>query len=105
MVLSKRIRTFVSHYNFRLYMPTIFILFGYIFKFYSDDHEPIHVHVIKDNKEAKYNVSPEVVQVFNHGFKKHEISIIEGVIEENVEVIVDRWKSFFDKENKYGEKA
>ena len=22
-------------------MPTIFILFGYIFKFYSDDHEPI----------------------------------------------------------------
>lgn len=80
-------------------MPTVFILFGYIFKFYSDDHEPIHVHVVKDGKEAKYNVHPEVVQVFNRGFKKHEISIIEGVIEENVEVIIDRWKNFFNTEN------
>jgi len=29
----------------------------------------------------------------------HEISIIEGVIEENVEVIIDRWKNYFDIEN------
>ena len=79
-------------------MPTVFILFGYIFKFYSDDHEPIHVHVVKDRKEAKYNVSPNVEQVFNHGFNQHEISIIEGIIEENVEVIIDRWKDFFNQD-------
>lgn len=78
-------------------MPTIFILFGFIFKFYSDDHEPIHVHVFKDGKEAKYNVDPEVVQVYNHGFKKNEISMIESVIEENVEVIIARWKEYFNK--------
>ena len=59
------------------------------------DYEPIHVHVVKDGKEAKYNVSPEVKQVYNHGYKKHEISIIEGVIEENVEVIIDRWNNYF----------
>lgn len=41
---------------------------------------------------------PHVTQVFNHGFKKHEISIIEGVIEENVEVIIDRWNNYFKKE-------
>jgi len=76
-------------------MPTIFIFFGFVFKFYSDDHEPIHVHVIKDGNEAKYNVIPEVSQVFNHGFKKNEISIIEAVIEENVEVIVARWNEYF----------
>lgn len=78
-------------------MPTIFILFGFIFKFYSDDHEPIHVHVVKDGKEAKYNVEPEVVQVYNHGFKKNEISMIESVIEENTEVIIARWKEYFNK--------
>lgn len=78
-------------------MPTIFILFGFIFKFYSDDHEPIHVHVVKDGKEAKYNVTPEVTQVYNHGFKKSEISMIEAVIEENTEVIIDRWKSYFNQ--------
>jgi hypothetical protein len=76
-------------------MPTIFIVFGFIFKFYSDDHDPVHVHVEKDGHEAKYNLEPEVTQVFNHGFKKHEISIIEGVIEENVEVIKDRWIEHF----------
>ena len=78
-------------------MPTIFILFGYIFKFYSDDHEPIHVQVVKDGKEAKYNVHPEVKQVFNHGFKKHELSMIESIIEENKEVIIERWENYFNK--------
>ena len=40
--------------------------------FYSNDHAPIHVHILKDGHEAKYNVDP-VEQVFNHGFKKHDI--------------------------------
>ena len=79
-------------------MPTIFIIFGYIFKFYSDDHEPVHVHVIKGKCEAKYNVEPQVTQVYNHGFKKNEISIIEGIIEENVEVIKNHWLNFFKKQ-------
>lgn len=79
-------------------MPTVFILFWCIFKFYSDDHEPIHVHIEKNGYEAKYNVVPEVTQVYNHGFKKNEIKMIESVIEENVEVIIDRWKSYFGQE-------
>ncbi|MBR5075123.1 MAG: DUF4160 domain-containing protein [Bacteroidales bacterium] len=78
-------------------MPTIFIIFGFIFKFFSDDHEPIHVHVLKDGHEAKYNIEPEVTQVFNHGFKKHELSLIEGIIEENSNVIKERWKEYFKK--------
>ena len=78
-------------------MPTIFIVFGFIFKFYSDDHDPVHIHVEKDGHEAKYNLEPAVTQVFNHGFKKHEISLIEGVIEENVEVIKERWFEHFNK--------
>ena len=63
-------------------MPTIFIFFGFRFMFYSNDHEPIHVHVIKDGNEAKYNVSP-LIQIYNHGFKKHDIALIESIISEN----------------------
>ncbi len=66
-------------------MPTVFIIFGFIFKFYSDDHE------------AKYNIEPEVCLIHNHGFKKHELSMIESIIEENTEVIKDRWAEFFNK--------
>ncbi|MBQ3439037.1 MAG: DUF4160 domain-containing protein [Bacteroidales bacterium] len=32
-------------------MPTIFIVFGFCFKFYSNDHEPVHIHVTKDGHE------------------------------------------------------
>ena len=75
-------------------MPTIFKIFGLRFMFFSDDQEPIHVHIIKDGCEAKFNVQP-VVMVSNHGFKRHELSLIKSLVEENVEVITERWKEFF----------
>lgn len=75
-------------------MPTIFIFFGFRFMFYSDDHEPMHVHIIKDGCDAKYNIDP-VQMIYNHGLKKHEISMIESVIEQNKEIIAERWKEFF----------
>lgn len=78
-------------------MPTIFIFFGLRFMFYSDEHEPIHVHVIKDAHEAKYNVE-KIEQIYNHGFKVHELKLIESVIEENREVIIDRWNNYFKKD-------
>ena len=79
-------------------MPTRFILFGFRFMFYSNDHAPIHVHILKDGHEAKYNVDP-VELVFNHGFKKHYILLIESVLEENWEIVIDRWKNYFKEEN------
>ena len=79
-------------------MPTIFIFFGFRFMFYSNDHAPIHVHILKDGHEAKYNVDP-VELVFNNGFKKHYILLIESVLEENREIVIDRWKNYFKEEN------
>ena len=77
-------------------MPTVFIFFGFRFMFYSNDHEPVHIHVFKDNCEAKFNGTP-VSLIYNHGFKKRELALIESVIEENAEVIVDRWNAYFKK--------
>ena len=76
-------------------MPTVFIVFGFCFRFYSNDHEPIHIHVTKDGHEAKFNLQPMVGLVFNRGFKKHELTIITGIIEENAEILVERWNEFF----------
>ena len=48
-------------------MPTIFIIFGYRFYFWSNEHNPIHVHVEKGDCEAKYHINPlELVE--NYGF-------------------------------------
>ena len=77
-------------------MPTLFNLFGFRFMFYSNDHEPVHVHVIKDQKhEAKFCVEPEVKLIENNGLKASELRLAESVIEENKEIIVNRWKEYF----------
>ena len=78
-------------------MPAVFIVFGFIFKFYSDDHEPVHIHITKDGHEAKYNIEPDTILIFNRGFKKHELSMIESIIEENTDIIKERWSEFFNK--------
>ena len=62
--------------------------------FYSDDHEPIHVHIKRAGCEAKFNVNP-IELVSNHGFKPHEISLIKSILEENTDVVTERWKEYF----------
>lgn len=56
----------------------------------------MHVHVLKDGHEAKYNIN-NIEKIYNHGFKKHELKLIESIIEENEEVIIDRWNTYFSK--------
>lgn len=77
-------------------MPTIFILFGFRFSFYVNDHEPIHVHVTKGNISAKFTLFP-VALVTNNGLKSSEIKLVESVIEENQEIIAEHWNKFFNK--------
>lgn len=76
-------------------MPTIFILFGYRFLFYSNEHLPIHVHVIKAGSKAKYSIMP-VALVENNGFKPSELKMIESIIEDNEEVIAEHWNKYFN---------
>ena len=37
-------------------MPMIFEYFGFIFYFYSNEHEPIHVHVLHGDKESVFEL-------------------------------------------------
>ena len=78
-------------------MPKIFEYFGFIFYFYSNEHEPIHVHVIKGNAEARFQVLPEVVLLDSKGMKPAELKLAESLVEENKEMITERWKTFFAK--------
>jgi hypothetical protein len=76
-------------------MPTIFVIFGFRFLFYSNDHSPIHVHVVKGGAKAKYNLFP-VELIENQGFKPAELKLIESIIEENVETISEHWNTYFN---------
>jgi hypothetical protein len=66
--------------------------------FYSNDHEPIHVHVVKGGAEARFQVLPEVVLLDNRGLKPAELKLAESIMEENKEIIAARWNEFFNKQ-------
>lgn len=78
-------------------MPTIFILFGFRCMFYANDHEPLHVHVVKGDISAKFSLFP-VNLAKNKGLKPSEIKLVESIIEENQEIIAEHWNKFFNKE-------
>lgn len=80
-------------------MPTLFIIFGFRFFFWSNEHEPVHVHISKGEAEAKFNVATmELIE--NYGFKKNELRMIESILEENKEIIEERWCEYFKKGGK-----
>lgn len=59
-------------------MPTIFTLYGYRFMFYSNDHEPIHIHAVKGECRAKFDLFPTVSLVSSSGIKAHELKTIDA---------------------------
>ncbi|KIO45467.1 MULTISPECIES: DUF4160 domain-containing protein [Sanguibacteroides] len=75
-------------------MPTLFILFGLRFFFWSREHRPIHVHVENSDGIAKFQIDPEVILIENKGIKNKDVKIAEAIIEENREIIIERWKEF-----------
>jgi len=77
-------------------MPTIFIIFGLRFMFFANDHEPVHIHVVKDDTGAKFSVLPEIKMIYNHGLKASEVKKAKSLIKENAEIIIERWNEFFN---------
>lgn len=69
-------------------MPTIFTEDGFRFFFYSNDHEPIHVHVRKGDAEAVFNLSPAVHLRESVGFKLHELKRAQELAETHREAIL-----------------
>jgi len=63
----------------------------YRFYFYSFDcNEPMHVHVRRDDNEAKFWLEP-IEAAFNSGFAGHELRDIEEIIVENYSQLTEVW--------------
>ncbi|HPS95077.1 MAG: DUF4160 domain-containing protein [Bacteroidales bacterium] len=77
-------------------MPTLFYYLGLRFFFYSNDHEPIHVHVSNKDGEAKFRIDP-IILIENRGIKPRDLKSAEVALDENWEVIIERWNEYFSK--------
>lgn len=77
-------------------MPTIFRSGPYRFFFYAGDGgEPPHVHVERDDFEAKFWLDP-VRLARSGGFARREINTIHRVIEGNQQQMLDGWNEYFN---------
>ena len=75
-------------------MPTIIIIQGFSFFFYSNEHEPMHVHIEKDNKTVKFNLIP-IDLIKSKWFKASELIIIRLLVEGNLELFKQKWDEYF----------
>lgn len=78
-------------------MPTIFEIFGLRFFFFSGDHAPIHVHVVKGDDDAKIAIIPEIKLVYNNGLKVGDLRKALQLAEMYKSEIIDAWNKYFDE--------
>ncbi|GBF42726.1 hypothetical protein LPTSP2_20160 [Leptospira ellinghausenii] len=80
-------------------MPKVLEKNGFKFFFFSNEgnpREPIHIHVRKGEKIAKFWLKPNAILVDNYGFSSKELNWIEEEIENNSNLIEGKWNDFFN---------
>ncbi len=76
-------------------MPTVFYIDGFRFFFYSNEHLPKHIHVEKAERTAKFNLE-NVELIKSSGFNASELKQIRNLVEENQELLIQKWDEFFN---------
>ena len=76
-------------------MPTVQRIDAYRFYLYAGDgSEPPHVHVERDDCEAKFWLDPVRLER-SHGFRTKDIRRIQLLVEQHREALLEAWDEFF----------
>ena len=77
-------------------MPTVLRSGPYRLFFYAGDRdEPPHVHVERDDCEAKFWLDP-VRLVRSRGFAPNEINKLDALVDDNAPYLLDCWNEYFN---------
>lgn len=77
-------------------MPTVFRSGPFRFFFYAGDGgEPPHIHVERDDCEAKFWLDPIRLER-SHGFPAKEIHRLAEPIEKHMSDLLEKWNEFFN---------
>ncbi len=84
-------------------MPKIFEYFGFVFFFYSNEYEPIHVHVMKGESDVVFDIILEngvLKDVSSREGRRVPMSekdkrTAEAFVRKYYKNIVDKWIRFF----------
>lgn len=76
-------------------MPTILIVNGFRFYFYSNENdEPIHIHIEKAEGNAKFWLEP-VNEEYSYGFTASQKKEIKHIIHNNKQQLINSWNEYF----------
>ena len=76
-------------------MPTVLRVGPFRFFFYAGDGgEPPHVHVERDDCEAKFWLDPVRLER-SYGFGRRDINRIRSLVEEHLTELLESWNEFF----------
>ena len=76
-------------------MPTVLRVGAYRFFFFAGDRdEPLHVHVERDDKVAKFWLNPIRLQE-SGGFSRSELNRIRQAVEFHQEQLREAWHEYF----------
>ena len=79
-------------------MPEVFRFYGFSFFFFSREHEPLHIHVEGNGGMAKFVWDGTTFVLFEEeGIKSNDLKKIKKVIDENADIIINRWNEYFNK--------
>lgn len=79
-------------------MPEVFRERGFRFFFYSNEgspREPLHIHVEKDNVEAKFWPKPEIRVAYNDGYDARILRELVAIVESHQDRIERAWNEYF----------
>lgn len=75
-----------------LLMPTIHHESGFQFRIYQNDHEPAHVHAIKDDGEVKIQILGSPKSICLHNMKSKDASKALNIVKQQQAKFIERWK-------------
>ena len=77
-------------------MPTVLRSGPFRFFFYAGDgDEPPHVHVERDEGEAKFWLEP-VRLIRSHGLRANDLSRIQSLVDHHRQELLEAWNEFFN---------
>lgn len=74
-------------------MPTLLQLNGFKFFFYSNEHEPKHIHIMKNDEFAKVNL--QNLQVVHSTFKSKDLAFVLETIKAHRDEFERKWNEYF----------
>ncbi|QDV92018.1 hypothetical protein RAS2_31290 [Phycisphaerae bacterium RAS2] len=79
-------------------MPVVLRFEGYKFFFFSNEgtpREPVHVHVRKGDRVAKFWIEPRIELAESYGMAPRELTRLMRVVAANERLIRRAWHGFF----------